>query len=173
MINKIYTIGHSTRKLEEFIEILKEYKIKILVDVRSIPKSRYNPQFNSIFLKDKLKRVGIKYLHLEMLGGLRYSKKDSINMGWKNSSFRGYADYMQTKEFLDGLKELISKSKKEITAIMCAEAVPWRCHRSLISDALLIRKIKIIHIINKNSDFNHKLTSFAKVKGKVITYPNL
>ena len=172
MVKTIFTIGHSTRELKDFIEILKEYEINLIVDIRTIPKSRYNPQFNSEILQKKLKEVGIKYLHLEKLGGLRPPKKDSLNLGWKNLSFRGFADYMQTKEFLEGLNELISLSKKENVAIMCAEAVPWRCHRSLIADALSLREIKVIHIINKNSSLNHKITLFAKINKREITYPN-
>lgn len=167
----IYTIGHSTRTIESFIELLKEYEIQQIIDVRTIPRSRYNSQFNKETLPGKLKSFGIEYLHIPELGGLRHTKKDSINKAWKNSSFRGFADYMQTKEFDNGLKKLIKISREKTVAIICAEAVPWRCHRSLIADALTVRKIKVIHIINSKNFINHKLTPFAEVKNKNITYP--
>ena len=166
----IFTIGHSTLKLSEFLIRLKENGITLLVDIRSIPRSRYNPQFNEMRLSKYLRKHGIKYVHLNELGGLRHSKKDSINTGWHNESFRGFADYMLTKEFKKGLKALILLSKKDKTAIMCAEAVPWRCHRTLIADMLVIRKYKVLHIIGKTTK-PHSMTSFADVKGTGITYP--
>ena len=171
-MKEIFTVGHSTRKAEEFAEILKEYGIEQIADIRTVPKSAYNPQFNSDFLEKSLESRGIKYAHLEKLGGLRHARKDSENPGWKNKSFRGFADYMQTPEFEEGLEELVRISDKKKTAIMCAEAVPGRCHRSLVADALVSRGIKVIHILGEGSSREHEMTSFAKAgsKGR-ITYP--
>lgn len=171
----VFTIGHSTRDVDDFISILKEHKISILVDLRTIPQSRFNPQFGKEALEKSLQREKIEYLHFKGLGGLRKPKKDSINAGWRNQSFRGYADYMQTKEFeknLDSLIELINQANKKNANItlMCAEAVPWRCHRSLVSDALTIRGFNVKHILNAKSTRSHKITSFAKVNGMRITY---
>ena len=170
-LKTIYTIGHSTRTLEEFVNILKAYKIGLLVDVRSIPRSLYTPQFNEDNLLKILPENGIQYLHLKKLGGLRSVKKDSTNGAWKNKSFRGFADYMQTKDFQDGLQELISLTKQQTVAIMCAEAVPWRCHRSMIGDALLVKHFKVIDIYNLNQNRPEKLTDFAKVTKNSLTYP--
>lgn len=171
----LYTIGHSTRTLDDFINILLMYDIKLLVDVRSYPYSNYVPQFNEENLMQALVENGINYIHLPILGGRRRSKKDSVNLGWRTKGFRGYADYMQTKEFKQGLNyliKLIKQNKPNHLAIMCAEAVPWRCHRSLISDALIVNGIKVVDIFDKNTSKPHKLTSFAKVnKNKQITYP--
>jgi uncharacterized protein (DUF488 family) len=167
----VFTIGHSTHPLEEFIEILKHYKIKTLVDVRSIPKSRHNPQFNQDVLGESLKHHHIKYLHMKGLGGLRRAKKDSINTAWRSPSFRGFADYMQTEEFTEYLNELIQIAKLKSTVIMCAEAVPWRCHRSLIADALVAHGIKVIEIITIKSHREHSLTPWAKVENGKVTYP--
>jgi len=168
---EIFTIGHSTHPIDEFIHILQAYGIEMIVDVRTIPKSRYNPQFNQAALREELQKHGIEYVHLTALGGLRHTTKDSINMAWKNASFRGFADYMQTPEFTKGLKELIGLAKEKRVAIMCAEAVPWRCHRSLIGDALLVRDIKVEDILSEKSSQPHKMTSFAKVEGDRVTYP--
>ncbi|HZZ99577.1 MAG TPA: DUF488 domain-containing protein [Candidatus Paceibacterota bacterium] len=170
MATTVYTIGHSTREAEEFAEILNAYGVQLLVDVRTVPKSRHVPQFNSDALERTLKEHDIAYLHMTELGGLRHTKKDSINLAWKNLSFRGYADYMQTPEFEKGVERLIKLAKDKTTAIMCAEAVPWRCHRSLIGDALLVRKIKVIDIMDREHSRPHELTSFARVKGKAIVY---
>jgi uncharacterized protein (DUF488 family) len=167
----IYTIGHSTRTIEEFIAILQHFGIEQLVDVRAVPKSRYVPQYNEDVLAKVLTKNHIDYEHMSSLGGLRHAKKDSVNTGWHNASFRGYADYMQTAEFAEGLEQLIDKSKSKVTTIMCAEAVPWRCHRSLIGDALLVRNITVIDIFDKDKAKEEELTSFAKVKGKAVTYP--
>jgi uncharacterized protein (DUF488 family) len=167
----IFTIGHSTRPVEEFIEILDIFKIRELVDVRTIPRSGHNPQFNSDALQERLRHAHIGYLHMTGLGGLRHAKKDSPNRAWRNASFRGFADYMQTEEFEGSLEKLILIAEKKSTAIMCAEAVPWRCHRSLIADALLIRGINVRHIMTANSDREHTITPWAKVKGKKIIYP--
>ena len=135
----IFTIGHSTRPVEEFIELLKAHGIGVVADVRTIPKSRHNPQYNSDELPPALREHGIGYEHLPGLGGLRHTRKDSVNTGWENASFRGFADYMQTEDFDRGLNDLIETAEKKPTPIMGAEAVPWRCHRSLIADALLAR----------------------------------
>jgi uncharacterized protein (DUF488 family) len=168
----IYTIGHSTREFDELVDILKEYKIEQLIDVRTVPKSRHVPQFNHDTLEKKLPKEDIAYLHLSKLGGLRHVRKDSINQGWHNKSFRGYADYMQTEEFAEGMDQLEKLAKDKQVAIMCAEALPWRCHRSMIGDALLVRKHKVIDIFDIKKTQDEKLTSFAKVKGKTITYPD-
>jgi uncharacterized protein (DUF488 family) len=165
------TIGHSTRSIDEFIGLLRAHAVSRVVDVRTIPRSRHNPQFNRDALSDSLKAAGLGYVHLPELGGLRHAKTDSINAGWRNASFRGYADYMQTPEFEQSLEELIQLAKEEQIAIMCAEAVPWRCHRSLIADALLIRGIRVEDIMSLTRRQVHTLTPFAKVQGSTITYP--
>jgi uncharacterized protein (DUF488 family) len=167
----VWTIGHSTRTLEEFESLLEAHQLERLVDVRTVPRSRHNPQFNKSTLPAALRRIGIKYLHLPGLGGLRHAKPDSPNMGWRNTSFRGYADYMQTPEFVDSLDRLIELARKERVAIMCAEAVPWRCHRSLIADALVVRGIQAEEIVSRVRTTAHRITPFAKVRGRKITYP--
>lgn len=167
----VFTIGHSSRTWETFLELLRVHKIERVVDVRTVPRSRHNPQFNRETLSTKLRGRKIGYVHLRKLGGLRHARRDSVNLGWHNASFRGFADYMQTPEFEDGLRRLIALAKQKRTAIMCAEAVPWRCHRSLISDALLVRGIRAEHIISGKRTQVHELTSFGRVKGKQITYP--
>ncbi len=167
----IYTIGHSTRNLAEFISILQAYKIDLLVDIRSVPKSRYTPQFNEDNLARELPQRGIEYRHLASLGGLRSTNRNSANLGWRNASFRGYADYMSASEFAKGIDELIELASSKTTVIMCAEAVPWKCHRSLVGDALLVRSVKVIDIFDANKSQAEKLTSFARVDGEKITYP--
>jgi uncharacterized protein (DUF488 family) len=167
----IFTVGHSTHPIDEFIGLLKHYGVEQLVDVRTVPKSRHVPQFNSEALAASLGERGIAYVHLKSLGGLRHAKKDSVNMGWRNASFRGYADYMSTEEFAQGIDRLIELAKTKRTVIMCAEAVPWRCHRSLIGDALVVRGIAAEDIMSPTSIRPHKLTEFAKVDGQQITYP--
>ncbi len=167
----IYTVGHSTRSIEEFIEILKAYSITLLVDVRTVPRSRHNPQFNKETLPNTLKPYGIKYLPLPDIGGFRHPKRDSINLALENSSFRGYADYMQTKEFTENLLKLVVLAKENCLAIMCAEALPWRCHRNLISDALVVRHVKVLHIISKGDAIPHQLNELAHVEGTKVTYP--
>jgi len=167
----VLTIGHSTRTLDEFIGLLQAHVVTRVVDVRTVPRSRHNPQFNQDSLPDSLKKAGLGYVHLPRLGGLRHAKRDSINVGWRNASFRGYADYMQTPEFERGLEELIKFAKQEQIAIMCAEAVPWRCHRSLIADALLVRGIRTEDIMSLTHRSVHTLTPFAKVRGTTVTYP--
>jgi len=167
----IYTIGHSTHAVEEFLEMLKTNGIEGVVDVRTIPKSRHNPQFSSDALEQSLRASGLGYVHMGGLGGLRRTKKDSVNQGWKNASFRGFADYMQTKEFEEGLMALIELAGKRKTAIMCAEAVPWRCHRSLIGDALTVRGIAVMDIMSRTSVKPHALTPWAEVRGTRVIYP--
>jgi uncharacterized protein (DUF488 family) len=170
-INTIFTIGHSTRPFDKFNELLNSFHIEMVADVRTITKSRHNPQFNMDELKGRLEAYGIGYIHMRGLGGLRHANVDSINTRWKNLSFRGYADYMQRPEFEYALEQLIAIAKQKLTVIMCAEAVPWRCHRSLISDALLIRNFNVEEIIHDKTSTPHKLTSWARVDGCTITYP--
>jgi uncharacterized protein (DUF488 family) len=167
----IFTVGHSTLPIERFIALLKIYAIECLADIRTVPRSRHNPQFNSDALGHALKQVTIEYVPLPALGGLRHARKDSPNTGWRNESFRGYADYMQTKAFENGLEVLIEMSREERTAIMCAEAAPWRCHRSLVADALSVRGIPAVEILSASSYRMHELTPFARVEGTQITYP--
>lgn len=167
----VWTIGHSTRTLEEFERLLQAHQLERLVDVRTVPRSRHNPQFNKTTLPAALRAVHIKYLHMPGLGGLRHARPDSRNTGWRNLSFRGYADYMQTPEFAESLDRLIELAKTQRVAIMCAEAVPWRCHRSLIADALLVRGIQAEEIVSDVRTQTHKLTPWAKVRGKKVTYP--
>ena len=167
----IYTIGHSTHPIDEFIRMLDVFEIEQVVDVRTIPRSRHNPQFNEEELREELRKHAIEYIRLEGLGGLRHTTKTSINTAWKNTSFRSYADYMQTPEFYMALGELIDLAKEKRIAIMCAEAVPWRCHRSLIGDALLIRNKQVEDIFNEKATKPHQLTAWAKVDGNKITYP--
>ena len=168
---EIYTIGHSTRPIEEFLSILKAHRIAQLVDVRTIPRSRRNPQFNREALAASLEAAGIEYHHLPGLGGLRHAKPDSINTAWRNASFRGYADYMQTEAFGKNLEQLIELAASKSTAIMCAEAVPWRCHRSLVADALVARGIAATEILSETKAQPHSMTPFARVEGQQVTYP--
>ena len=165
------TIGHSNRPLEELIGMLQAHSVDLLVDVRTVPKSRYNPQFNTDSLPAPLRVAGIEYLHMPGLGGLRHARKDSINTGWRNDSFRGYADYMQAPEFDAALGELLQASDGRQAAVMCAEAVPWRCHRSMIADALAARGVAVEHIMSAAKRSPHKMTAFARVEGTRVTYP--
>ena len=165
----LYTIGHSTRSMDEFIGLLINNGIEEVIDVRSIPKSAHEPQFNMNNLDSELKKHKILYKHMGGLGGFRRAKLDSVNTMWKNASFRGFADYMLTPEFKSNLDKLIKISKSKIIVIMCAEAVPWRCHRSLIADALIIRNFLVYDIINTTRKI-HKLTSFARISGTNIIY---
>ncbi len=167
----ILTIGHSTHPLEAFIKLLQAHGVTLVADVRTVPRSRHNPQFNKETLPEQLKQAGIGYAHLPGLGGLRRPRADSPNRGWRNDSFRGYADYMQTPEFAAHLEELIKMAQKERLALMCAEAVPWRCHRSLIADALEVRGLKVEHILRLKGRQPHRLTGLARVRGLEITYP--
>ncbi|HEY3779140.1 MAG TPA: DUF488 domain-containing protein [Rhizomicrobium sp.] len=167
----IFTIGHSTHPIEAFIAMLKAYGIEILVDIRTIPRSRRNPQFAQEALAQALEPEGIAYRAMRELGGLRRPRKDSPNLGWRNESFRGYADYMQSPEFQRAVGELAGLGKTSRTAIMCAEAVPWRCHRSLVGDALVVRNIPVEDILSAQKSSPHKLTKFAVVNGLQILYP--
>ncbi len=171
MAERIFTIGHSTHPIDAFIEMLNAFQVELVVDVRTIPNSRHNPQFNEDALANSLAEHGIEYCRIEALGGLRPTSKESINTGWRNASFRGYADYMQTPEFVRGVEKLTELASQKVTVIMCAEAVPWRCHRSLIGDALLVRNVAVEDIMSSTSSREHKLTSFAKVDGLSVTYP--
>ncbi|MGH8747902.1 MAG: DUF488 family protein [Burkholderiales bacterium] len=167
----MFTIGHSTRSLDELIELLKLHGVTCVLDVRTIPRSRTNPQFNQDTLPRPLKAAGIGYRQLPGLGGLRRARPDSPNMGWHNASFRGFADYMQTAEFAAALEALVERANGNRVALMCAEAVPWRCHRSLIADALSVRGIAVEHIIGRARAQPHTLTPWASVKGPAIVYP--
>ena len=166
------TLGHSTRPIKEFIALLKGHQVKRLVDVRTIPRSHHNPQFNRTDLSKALHSARLRYTWMRGLGGLRHPRPDSINTGWRNASFRGYADYMQTPEFRTNLDKLIALAKAEQVAIMCAEAVPWRCHRSLIADALLARGIEAREITSATNATPHKLTPWGKITGERVSYPD-
>lgn len=172
----VLTVGHSTRTWKDFLGLLRAHGVQRVVDVRSIPRSRHNPQYNRETLPAKLRAAGITYVHLSQLGGLRRTRPDSPNKGWRNASFRSYADYMQTPEFAAGLQRLVKLAQQKRSAIMCAEAVPWRCHRSLIADNLVVRGIKVEDIMSPTRARIHILTPFAcvrkdSVRGKRITYP--
>jgi uncharacterized protein (DUF488 family) len=170
-IPRILTIGHSTRTIEDFTDLLRAHGVQLVVDIRTIPRSRRNPQFNEDTLAASLRMSGIDYVRLKELGGLRHPTKDSQNLGWRNPSFRGFADYMRTLDFVTGINELIRLARDRTVAIMCAEALPWRCHRSLVADALLVRGIKVEHIMTLKKRTEHSMTKWAKVVGKQITYP--
>ena len=168
----VFTIGHSTRPIAEFLDLLRANAIRQLLDIRTIPKSRRNPQFNSDALAASLAAAEIRYVHIKDLGGLRHPARDSINLGWRNASFRGYADYMQTPEFAEALGRAIDLARQTSpTVLMCAEAVPWRCHRSLVADALVVRGIRVLEIVSAAKPKEHALTPFAHVQGTRITYP--
>ena len=169
-MSRIYTIGHSTRTLDELLALLEAFDISILADIRTIPRSRHNPQFNADELGAALRRHGFRYEHLAKLGGLRRARKDSLNTAWRNASFRGFADYMQTKDFEAGLEEVRALTGHGKVALMCAEAVPWRCHRSLVADALTARGVQVEHIVGSTRSTHHRLTPFAKVEGTRVTY---
>jgi uncharacterized protein (DUF488 family) len=167
----IFTIGHSTHPIDEFIRLLQSNNIEQIIDIRTIPKSRHNPQFGGEQLAAALRAQGMEYVHLKELGGLRRARPDSVNLGWRNTSFRGYADYMQTPEFEDSLNLAIQLATAKESALMCAEALPWRCHRSLVADALVVRGIHVAEIISHEKPRKHQLTPFACVRGTTITYP--
>lgn len=169
----ILTAGHSTKALADFVAMLQAHAVTQMIDVRTVPRSRHNPQFNRESLPDSLAVHDIRYAHIPGLGGLRHARPDSINSAWQNDSFRGYADYMQTAEFSANLATLIAAASDRRTVIVCAEAVPWRCHRSLIADALLVREIPVGHIFSATSVKPHTLTPFAQVDGLRVTYPGL
>ena len=167
----IFTIGHSTRAIDEFLALLAGHRVQRLVDVRTVPRSGHNPQFNSDSLAGALSGAGVGYLHLPGLGGLRRPRPDSPNGAWRNPSFRGYADHMQSAAFAESLQRCIDLAARESLALMCAEAVPWRCHRSLIADALIVRGVEAREITGLTSSRAHVLTPWAKVEGTTITYP--
>lgn len=172
----VLTVGHSTRTWKDFLGLLRAHGVQRIVDVRSIPRSRHNPQFNQEILRAKLRAAGIAYVHLRKLGGLRRARPDSPNEGWRNASFRGFADYMQTPEFAAGLERLMKLARQKRSAVMCAEAVPWRCHRSLIADALVARGIRVEDVMTSTRFRIHTLTPFACVRkdsvwSRRITYP--
>jgi uncharacterized protein (DUF488 family) len=170
-VGTLYTIGHSTRTIRQFVDLLRAHGVEQLVDVRTIPKSRHNPQFNRPALSRALHAVNIGYRHMKALGGLRDARPDSVNLGWRNASFRGYADYMQSEGFAAGLTRLEELAARRSTAIMCAEAVPWRCHRSLIADALTVARWRVLHIQSRHTARPHKRTPFLRVRSGRLVYP--
>jgi uncharacterized protein (DUF488 family) len=167
----VFTIGHSTRPIEEFLAMLEAHGVRRLADVRTVPRSRHNPQFNREELARALHNRRLHYRHMPALGGLRHPRRDSVNTAWRNANFRGYADYMQTQEFAQALDLLIDLGKQEPIAAMCAEAVPWRCHRSLIADALLVRGIRVLEIVNAARTTPLTLHPWAHVEGTTLIYP--
>jgi len=167
----IFAIGHSTRPFEKFLALLRAHDIKILADIRTVPKSRRNPQYAQEYLAENLPAQGIRYVHLKALGGLRRPKPDSINLGWENKSFRGYADYMQTEEFENGLRQLIELARDGNVAMMCAEGNPFRCHRQLVADALTVKGIPVLHIVSRKTARLHELNPRAVVQNGLVTYP--
>lgn len=169
---RVLTIGHSTRTLETFLSLLQAHGVTEVVDIRTVPRSRRNPQFNRETLPDALAALGVTYIHMAGLGGLRHPRSDSPNTGWQNRSFRGFADYMQTQDFESHLQALMQAAAHARIALMCAEAVPWRCHRSLITDALLVRGVQVEHILGQTRREPHRLTSWAQVNGTHLMYPS-
>jgi uncharacterized protein (DUF488 family) len=167
----LFTVGHSTRPITEFTALLAAYGIEMLIDIRTMPRSRYNPQFNGEALEAALAAQNIGYRWMKALGGLRRAHKDSPNTGFRNGGFRGYADYMRTEPFAQALAELIAFSGQWRVAIMCAESVPWRCHRSLVADALTVRGVPVVHILSLTQTLPHALTAFAQTDGTLLTYP--
>ena len=167
----VFTIGHSSRAIEDFIGLLWLNEVSEVIDVRTIPRSRHNPQFNLDTLPGLLAAAWIDYLHMSGLGGLRHARADSPNVGWHNASFRGYADYMQSAEFATNVDAVVALARSRQCVLMCAEAVPWRCHRSLIADALLVRGVRVEDIVGLHGRKPHALTSFAHVEGLHVTYP--
>jgi uncharacterized protein (DUF488 family) len=167
----VLTIGHSTRPIEDFLRLLTAHGVTRLIDVRTVPRSRFNPQFDNSRLPGLLRKAQIQYTHLPALGGLRRPQPDSPNTGWRNKSFRGYADHMQTATFAAGLEQCLAFAAAERVVLMCAEAVPWRCHRSLIADALVARGIDALEIVSESRARPHTLTPFARLDGTAVTYP--
>ena len=170
-LSVVFTIGHSTRSIDEFIRLLRAHGVQRVIDVRRLPRSRHNPQFDRAKLSPALHGARIHYRHIPGLGGLRKARRESRNSGWRNASFRGYADYMETPLFRASLDRVIDLSKSERVVLMCAEAVPWRCHRSLIADALLVRRVEVLEITSGVRARPHILTPWARVTGTHITYP--
>jgi uncharacterized protein (DUF488 family) len=169
----IWTVGHSTRSLERFIGLLRGHAIAALVDVRRLPRSRRHPWFDRSTLPGELSRAGIDYRHEPDLGGLRKPLPDSPNTGWRNAGFRGYADHMQTEQFAERVESLLALAREGRTAVMCAEALPWRCHRFLLSDALVARGVEVRHIFTPDRADSHRLTPFARIEGDRVCYPGL
>jgi uncharacterized protein (DUF488 family) len=167
----VSTVGHSNRPLEEFLHLLRAHHITLVIDVRKMPGSRRNAQFSRDILPQALHEAGIGYVHPPSLGGLRRRTPSSPNAGWRNASFQGYADYMLTSELERGLEALLERTHGQRAALMCAEAVPWRCHRSLIADALVVRGIAVAHLLRASRAQPHVLRSWAHVDGTRITYP--
>ncbi len=167
----LYTIGHSTRTIKEFLSLLEAHGIKKMIDIRTIPKSRHNPQYNEADLRASLKQAHIRYAHVKKLGGLRHTHADSKNDAWLNASFRGYADYMQTDDFQKGLQRLEKDAGKQPVAIMCAEGNPWRCHRSMVADAMTVAGWRVLEIQSRKSTKLHKRTAFLRVRKGKLTYP--
>ena len=168
---RVFTIGHSTLPIDDFLGLLSRNSVEALADIRTIPRSKHNPQFEGAALRKSLREAGIEYLWMKALGGLRKPLADSKNLGWRNASFRGFADYMQTKEFRDALQALTEFASDRSTVLMCAEALPWRCHRSLVADALTIRRFEVLHILGMGPPRPHSLTRFAVVSAEDIVYP--
>jgi uncharacterized protein (DUF488 family) len=172
VVRTLYTIGHSTRTARELIELLRAHGVEQVADVRTIPRSRHNPHFTRPALSRSLRAAKIGYRHLKALGGLRHARPDSTNLGWRNASFRGYADYMQTEDFAAGLARLEQFATRRPTVIMCAEALPWRCHRSLIADALTVARWRVLHIQSRRTARPHRRTSFLRVRSGRLAYPS-
>jgi uncharacterized protein (DUF488 family) len=170
-LTELWTIGHGTRALDDLIALLRAHDIRRLVDVRTIPRSRRNPQFDRDMLARALPAAHIVYAHAPALGGLRRPRRDSTNTGWRNAGFRGYADYMETSEFATALEALLVQAAGDRVAVMCAESVPWRCHRSLIADAATLRGAVVRHIIGRDRALVHAVTPWARVEGTRLTYP--
>lgn len=168
---RVLAVGHSTRPFAELVELLSSNGVAILADIRTVPRSRHNPQYDQAALRPALEREGIRYRHLPRLGGLRHPRADSPNGAWRNASFRGYADHMLTPEFEEGLLELRQLASQGAVALLCAEAVPWRCHRSLVADALFARGVVVEHIGGPGRTSPHRVTPFARVEGRRVTYP--
>jgi uncharacterized protein (DUF488 family) len=168
---RVFTIGHSTRSLEEMIQVLNAYGVNRLIDIRTVPRSKHNPQFNQDTFPGALEAVGIQYTGMPGLGGFRKPVPGSINNGWRNESFQGYADYMQTAEFESRLLELVHFAQQDQIVLMCAETLPWRCHRSLVADALTLHGIQVVHVISQTQSQLHRRAPWAKVEGLRIFYP--
>jgi len=167
----LFTIGHGARPLQELLDLLDAFGVRLLADIRSFPRSRHNPQFNAEALAVSLAEHGLRYVHLRSLGGRRRAQENSVNLGFRSVQFRGYADYMLTGTFEAGLAELWALLPLGPIALMCSEAVPWRCHRFLVSDVLTARGARISHIMSRTRAATHRLTSFAQVRGPQVTYP--
>lgn len=168
---RVLSIGHSTRPIDELLDLLARVGVATVADVRTIPRSRANPQYEGTALDQALTGAGIRYVHLPQLGGLRHARRGSQNGGWRNASFRGYADHMTTPEFEDGLRRLRELARMGPVVLLCAEAVPWRCHRSLIADALLAHGVTVGHVTSAGKTRPHKLTPFARIDGRKVSYP--